>query len=66
MSFFPMPFQLVSWHSEILMILDPEGEKVRDTYISFFVEKKKHDFVQSSPVVPLSDPTLLFANVTCR
>eukprot|EP00434_Breviolum_minutum_P013334 symbB.v1.2.011750.t3/scaffold750.1/size323489/2 len=38
------------------------GEKVRDTYISFFVEKKKHDFVQSSPVVPLSDPTLLFAN----
>ena len=39
------------------------GEKVREAYINFFVEKKKHDFVQSSPVVPLSDPTLLFANV---
>lgn len=38
------------------------GEKVREAYIKFFVDKKKHDFVQSSPVVPLSDPTLLFAN----
>lgn len=38
------------------------GEKVRDAYISFFVEKKGHEFVQSSPVVPLSDSTLLFAN----
>ncbi|CAJ1368893.1 unnamed protein product [Effrenium voratum] len=37
------------------------GDKVRETYISFFRDKG-HDFVQSSPVVPLSDPTLLFAN----
>ena len=35
---------------------------MRDAYISFFVEKKRHNFVASSPVVPLTDPTLLFAN----
>eukprot|EP00439_Symbiodinium_sp_Y106_P032408 s4990_g3.t2 len=38
------------------------GDKVRDAYIKFFTEKKEHDFIASSPVVPLNDPTLLFAN----
>ena len=47
-------------------MLTVEGEKVREAYIKFFVDKKKHDFVQSSPVVPLSDPTLLFANAACH
>ncbi|KAL6321443.1 hypothetical protein AAG906_016542 [Vitis piasezkii] len=35
--------------------------KVRDTFISFF-EAKEHVNWVSSPVVPLNDPTLLFAN----
>ncbi|MCJ1313063.1 Alanine--tRNA ligase [Agyrium rufum] len=35
--------------------------KVRDTFLNYFKEKG-HTFVPSSSVVPLSDPTLLFAN----
>ena len=35
--------------------------KVRQTFIEFFV-KHGHTFVRYSPVVPLDDPTLLFAN----
>ncbi|KIX01548.1 alanine-tRNA ligase [Rhinocladiella mackenziei CBS 650.93] len=34
---------------------------VRDTFLKFF-EERGHTFVKSSPVVPLSDPTLLFTN----
>ena len=35
--------------------------KVRSTFIQYF-EEHEHTFVKSSPVVPLDDPTLLFAN----
>ncbi|XP_042501515.1 alanine--tRNA ligase-like [Macadamia integrifolia] len=35
--------------------------KVRDTFIKF-LEGKDHVFWKSSPVVPVNDPTLLFAN----
>jgi len=34
---------------------------VRDTFLDYF-KAKEHTFVKSSPVVPLSDPTLLFTN----
>lgn len=36
--------------------------KVRSTFINYFVEKRGHKFWPSSPVVPVNDPTLLFAN----
>ncbi|CAN1255173.1 Alanine--tRNA ligase [Linum perenne] len=37
------------------------AKKVRDTYIKYF-EGKTHVNWKSSPVVPVNDPTLLFAN----
>lgn len=37
------------------------AKRVRDTFIKFF-EDKNHVQWKSSPVVPLNDPTLLFAN----
>lgn len=36
--------------------------KVRSTFIKYFVEKRGHVYWASSPVVPVNDPTLLFAN----
>ncbi|OAY52220.1 alanine--tRNA ligase [Manihot esculenta] len=41
--------------------LEWPAKKVRDTFINFF-EEKSHVYWKSSPVVPLNDPTLLFAN----
>ncbi|CAL5868835.1 uncharacterized protein PFLUO_LOCUS3062 [Penicillium psychrofluorescens] len=37
------------------------AQRVRDTFLDYF-QKNGHTFVTSSPVVPLSDPTLLFTN----
>ncbi|KAK9053746.1 hypothetical protein SSX86_024820 [Deinandra increscens subsp. villosa] len=37
------------------------ANKVRDTFIKFF-EERNHVYWKSSPVVPVNDPTLLFAN----
>lgn len=37
-------------------------EKVRKTFIDFFVEQHGHVFWPSSPCVPVDDPTLLFTN----
>eukprot|EP00968_Pinguiococcus_pyrenoidosus_P007497 scaffold496_cov236-Pinguiococcus_pyrenoidosus.AAC.7 len=38
------------------------AKRIRDTFIRFFTEGKEHTFWPSSPVVPVDDPTLLFAN----
>lgn len=36
--------------------------QVRQTFVDYFADKQKHTFFPSSPVVPVNDPSLLFAN----
>lgn len=38
------------------------ANKVRSTFIDYFVDKHQHKNVISSPCVPVNDPTLLFVN----
>jgi alanyl-tRNA synthetase len=45
-----------------LFCADWTAAKIRSTFINFFKDKKRHVYWPSSPVVPVNDPTLLFAN----
>ncbi|KAK6936499.1 DHHA1 domain [Dillenia turbinata] len=46
---------------EVTSQIEWPASRVRDTFIKFY-ESKNHVNWKSSPVVPLNDPTLLFAN----
>lgn len=38
------------------------SEKIRKTFVDFFVAKNNHKFIRSSPVIPFCDPTVPFVN----
>ena len=58
-----MPCNLQIFVSYLILAMDSSmtGYEIRKIFIDFFKEKE-HAYWHSSSVVPLDDPTLLFAN----
>ena len=54
----PMALRMMSSSSPV----DWPVEKVRSKFMEYFEKKHAHINYKSSPVVPVNDPTLLFAN----
>ncbi|XP_046676944.1 alanine--tRNA ligase, cytoplasmic isoform X1 [Homalodisca vitripennis] len=48
--------------NQITMNTSLSAKDIRNEFINFFVEKKNHQYWHSSSVIPLDDPTILFAN----
>ncbi|KAH9809399.1 tRNA synthetases class II (A)-domain-containing protein [Melampsora americana] len=57
-----MSHQIKSNHTTLSQFGDWPAKKVRKTFIDYFQETHHHQFVPSSSVCPLDDPTLLFTN----
>jgi alanyl-tRNA synthetase len=54
--------RLTNLENTVSLLNEWPAPKIRSTFINFFTEKKGHTYWASSPVVPVNDPTLLFAN----
>ena len=55
------PPHSLPFSTKMAQVVEWPANRVRETFINFFEEKKHVDW-KSSPVVPVNDPTLLFAN----
>lgn len=58
----PTTVRLATMRRSSSSSLEWTTDKVRSTFIDFFVKEKAHAFQSSSACAPLNDPTLLFTN----